>query len=101
MHLVQALGACDALLLECNHDREMLDKSPYPAFLKRRIGGAYGHLANDASAEILRLLDKSRLKQVVGAHLSQQNNTPELARARRARKRHGCDLRRHRDRLPG
>lgn len=80
-HLVQALGACDALLLECNHDREMLDRSPYPAFLKRRIGGDYGHLANDASAEILRLLDKRRLKRVIGAHLSQQNNTPELARA--------------------
>jgi hypothetical protein len=80
-HLVQALDACDALLLECNHDREMLDRSPYPAFLKRRIGGDYGHLANDASAEILRLLDKSRLKRVIGAHLSQQNNTPELARA--------------------
>jgi hypothetical protein len=59
----------------------MLDRSPYPAFLKRRIGGDYGHLANDASAEILRLLDKSRLKRVIGAHLSQQNNTPELARA--------------------
>jgi phosphoribosyl 1,2-cyclic phosphodiesterase len=80
-HLVQALGACDALLLECNHDRAMLDNSPYPAFLKRRIGGAYGHLANETSAEILHLLDKSKLKQVVGAHLSQQNNTPELARA--------------------
>jgi phosphoribosyl 1,2-cyclic phosphodiesterase len=80
-HLIAALGACDALLLECNHDRALLENSPYPAFLKRRIGGAYGHLANDASAEILHLLDKSRLKQVVGAHLSRQNNTPELARA--------------------
>ncbi|NUU01224.1 MBL fold metallo-hydrolase [Herbaspirillum robiniae] len=80
-HLVQALGACDALLLECNHDRAMLENSAYPAFLKRRIGGAYGHLANETSAEILQLLDKSKLKQVVGAHLSRQNNTPELARA--------------------
>lgn len=80
-HLVQALGACDALLLECNHDRAMLENSPYPAFLKRRIGGAWGHLANETSAEILQLLDKSKLKQVVGAHLSRQNNTPELARA--------------------
>ncbi|MBB5391941.1 MULTISPECIES: MBL fold metallo-hydrolase [unclassified Herbaspirillum] len=80
-HMIQALGACDSLLLECNHDRAMLENSPYPAFLKRRIGGAYGHLANETSAEILQLLDKSRLKQVVGAHLSRQNNTPALARA--------------------
>jgi len=80
-HLINALGACDALMLECNHDRAMLDKSPYPAFLKRRIGGDYGHLANDTSALILQALDRSRLRRVVGAHLSQQNNTPALALA--------------------
>jgi phosphoribosyl 1,2-cyclic phosphodiesterase len=79
-HLIQALDGCDALLLECNHDRGMLANSTYPPSLKQRIGGAYGHLSNDSSAEILAALDKSRLKTVVGAHLSQQNNTPELAR---------------------
>lgn len=79
-HLVQALGGCDALVLECNHDRQMLADSAYPPSLKRRIGGAYGHLANDTSAEILAALDKQRLKTVVGAHLSLKNNTPELAR---------------------
>lgn len=79
-HLIQALGGCDALMLECNHDRDMLANSNYPPSLKRRIGGAYGHLSNDATAEILAAVDKSRLKTVVGAHLSQQNNTPELAR---------------------
>lgn len=79
-HLIQALGGCDALMLECNHDRDMLANSSYPPSLKRRIGGAYGHLSNDATAEILAAVDKSRLKTVVGAHLSQQNNTPELAR---------------------
>lgn len=80
-HLIQALDACDALLLECNHDRAMLDQSPYPAFLKRRIGGAWGHLSNDTSAEILQALDRSKLQRVVGAHLSLQNNTPALAQA--------------------
>ncbi len=80
-HLIQALGGCDALMLECNHDRRMLANSAYPPSLRNRIGGAYGHLSNDTSAEILDALDKSRLKTVVGAHLSQQNNTPELARA--------------------
>lgn len=79
-HLIQALGGCDALMLECNHDREMLANSTYPPSLKQRIGGAYGHLSNDTTAEILAAVDKSRLKAVVGAHLSQQNNTPELAR---------------------
>lgn len=80
-HLIQALGGCDALMLECNHDRQMLADSAYPPSLKRRIGGAYGHLANDTSAAILAALDKQKLKTVVGAHLSLKNNTPELARA--------------------
>lgn len=80
-HLVRALDACDALMLECNHDRTLLAKSIYPPSLKQRIGGAYGHLSNDTSAEILSALDSSRLRRVVGAHLSLQNNTPALARA--------------------
>jgi phosphoribosyl 1,2-cyclic phosphodiesterase len=80
-HMIEALGGCDALMLECNHDREMLARSAYPPSLKRRIGGPYGHLANDTTAAILAALDTSRLRTVVGAHLSQQNNTPELARA--------------------
>lgn len=80
-HLVDMLGGCDALILECNHDRAMLANSTYPAFLRRRIGGAFGHLSNDTSAAILAALDRSRLRTVIGAHLSQQNNTPELALA--------------------
>lgn len=78
-HLIEVLGGCDALVLECNHDVDMLANSTYPPSLKRRIGGAYGHLSNDTTAQILAAVDKSRLKTVVGAHLSQQNNTPELA----------------------
>jgi len=80
-HMIDVLGGCDALLLECNHDRQMLADSTYPASLRQRIGGAYGHLANETASEILGGLDKSHLKIVVGAHLSRQNNTPELARA--------------------
>lgn len=80
-HMVQALAGCDALMLECNHDPQMLANSAYPPSLRQRIGGAYGHLSNDTTAEILRALDKSRLKTVIGAHLSKQNNTSELARA--------------------
>ncbi len=80
-HLIAALGACDALVLECNHDRTMLRNSTYPQSLKQRIGGHYGHLSNEAAAEILKELNKSQLKRIVGAHLSLTNNTVELARA--------------------
>jgi phosphoribosyl 1,2-cyclic phosphodiesterase len=80
-HLLDALKGCDALMLECNHDRKMLTESTYPPSLKLRIGGDYGHLSNQAAAEILAALDQSRLRTVVGAHLSKQNNTPELAHA--------------------
>lgn len=80
-HMVQMLGGCDALVLECNHDEQMLRDSSYPASLKWRIGGPYGHLSNRAIGEVLAALDQSRLKRVVGAHLSKQNNTPELARS--------------------
>ena len=79
-HMLDALSGCDALMLECNHDIEMLANSGYPFSLKQRIGGPYGHLSNKMSGEILAALDRSRLSTVVGAHLSLQNNLPELAR---------------------
>lgn len=80
-HMVQVLGGSDALVLECNHDCQMLSNSTYPASLKRRIGGQYGHLSNDTACEILVATDQSRLRKVVGAHLSLRNNLPELAYA--------------------
>jgi phosphoribosyl 1,2-cyclic phosphodiesterase len=80
-HITRALSGVDALVLECNHDVEMLDNGPYPAQLKRRIGGRLGHLSNEAAAEIVRAMDCSRLQHVIAAHLSEKNNTPELARA--------------------
>lgn len=80
-HLVASLAACDALLLECNHDVQLLAESRYPPSLKSRIGGPFGHLSNAHAAQILASLDRSRLNKIVGAHLSQQNNTPELARS--------------------
>lgn len=79
-HMAEMLSGCDALVLECNHDPEMLEKGPYPPPLKRRIASRLGHLANDASAELLSRLDRSRLQHVIAAHLSKTNNTPELAR---------------------
>jgi phosphoribosyl 1,2-cyclic phosphodiesterase len=80
-HLIDALQCCDALLLECNHDRALLAASSYPASLKRRVGGPLGHLANDSAAEVLGACSHARLRHVVAAHLSLQNNRPELAAA--------------------
>jgi phosphoribosyl 1,2-cyclic phosphodiesterase len=80
-HVTQVLSGCDALVLECNHDTQMLDQSDYPPMLKARIRGNFGHLSNMAAAAILAGLDNRRLKRVHAAHLSQQNNAPHLARA--------------------
>ncbi len=79
-HVLRALARLDALVLECNHDAGMLAANPrYPATLKRRIAGPWGHLDNDAAAGILAALDRSRMSKVVAAHLSRHNNRPELA----------------------
>jgi phosphoribosyl 1,2-cyclic phosphodiesterase len=80
-HVQQELAGCATLVLECNHDEELLRTSSYPPFLKRRVGGAYGHLANSAAAALAQsLLAAGGLRQVLAAHLSEQNNKPELAR---------------------
>jgi phosphoribosyl 1,2-cyclic phosphodiesterase len=76
-----ALQGCDALLLETNHDAQMLAAGSYPAWLKRRIAGARGHLANGQSASLLDACRHGGLRHVVAAHLSQHNNRPELASA--------------------
>src|SRR5207247_1227538 len=80
-HIEANLSGCDALVLECNHDLDMLASGPYPPALKARIASRFGHLDNQTSGAILAALDRSRLKHVIAAHLSQTNNTPELARA--------------------
>jgi phosphoribosyl 1,2-cyclic phosphodiesterase len=79
-HVLDELAGCRTLLLECNHDPQMLAASTYPPFLKRRVGGAWGHLANEAAAAIAQAMLPRGLSQVVAAHLSEQNNRPELAR---------------------
>ena len=79
-HLIKHLQGCDALLLECNHDRELLATSRYPAALKARIGGRFGHLSNDTAAQILAACMHAGLRHLVAAHLSERNNRPELAR---------------------
>ena len=79
-YVLARLAGLDALLLECNHDSEMLAGSAYPAFLKLRVGGNYGHLSNAAAGAIARAVHHGGLRHVVAAHLSEQNNRPELVR---------------------
>ena len=78
-HILDTLRACDGLVLECNHDHALLAASRYPASLRRRIGGRLGHLENEQAAALLRQIDTGRLQHVLAAHLSQENNRPELA----------------------
>ncbi len=80
-HMVDMLDACDALVLECNHDVKMLAQGSYPQALKRRIGGLWGHLDNAAAALLLSRIRHSGLRHVVAAHLSEENNSPALAQA--------------------
>lgn len=78
-HIVDRLQGCDALVLECNHDQGLLAASNYPPMLKRRISGGVGHLDNEQAAGLLRRIDAKRLQHIVAAHLSEQNNRPQIA----------------------
>lgn len=78
-HVIETFSGCDALIIECNHDRQMLEVGPYPPHLKRRVGGNWGHLANVQAAALLRRLGLDRLQHIVCSHLSEHNNRPELA----------------------
>lgn len=73
------LEDCDGVLLEANHDINMLQAGPYPYYLKLRILGKEGHLSNDACGRMLRRLIHLKLKHILLGHLSQENNYPELA----------------------
>lgn len=79
-HIETMLSGLDALVLECNHDLDLLMSGSYPPWLKRRIASRFGHLDNQTAAQLLASVDCSRLQHLIAAHLSQQNNTPELAR---------------------
>jgi len=74
------LQKLDALLIESNHDVDMLDAGPYPWVTKRRIKSDVGHLSNEACGEILSSVKHSGLRLVVLMHMSETNNHPELAR---------------------
>jgi len=75
------LAACHGLILESNHDPEMLRNGPYPPYLKQRVQSKHGHLANHEAAAFLRDLVHVDLRQIVLAHISETNNQPQIAHA--------------------
>lgn len=79
--VIDAYQACDGLLIEANHDRQMLASGPYPLVLKRRVGGPWGHLSNEQTAALLEQLDTRDLQQLVVGHISRTNNSLALAQA--------------------
>lgn len=80
-HIEEMINGVDALMLECNHDTEMLMQGSYSRALKERVGGQYGHMNNQQAAELLVSIDHSRLQTLVAAHLSQENNSETLVRS--------------------
>ncbi|HOB66552.1 MBL fold metallo-hydrolase [Ottowia sp.] len=77
-YALASLAGMHALVLESNHDVDLLARSAYPDFLKRRVGGQHGHLSNVQAAAALAALRHDRLNTVVAAHLSERNNRPDL-----------------------
>lgn len=75
----EALTGCDAVILESNHDLDMLHTGPYPYSLKQRIASRYGHLSNPDSAALAARLCRTGTKSLMLAHLSEENNTPDTA----------------------
>lgn len=74
-HVTEAYSQCDHLVLEFNHDLELLRSGAYPPSLKRRVGGTLGHLNNQQAAALLKQVDHQGLASVLIAHISEQNNT--------------------------
>ncbi|MEQ8800082.1 MAG: MBL fold metallo-hydrolase [Phycisphaerales bacterium] len=79
-HVRTMVDACDALLLECNHDPALLAAGPYPASVRARVSGDLGHLSNGQAAALLGTIGRERLQHVVATHISSNNNTADHAR---------------------
>ncbi len=73
-------GDCDGLIVEANHDIDLLAKGDYPNFLKDRVAGPWGHLNNDQTASLVADLDQERVQHIVIAHISQANNDLDRVR---------------------
>ncbi|MEJ6774080.1 MAG: MBL fold metallo-hydrolase [Porticoccaceae bacterium] len=79
-HVEAQYDNCHGLLLEANHDLDMLAMGPYPAFLKDRVSGQWGHLNNQQTARLLANVDQSLIQQLVIGHISDKNNSLDKVR---------------------
>ncbi|GAB3342294.1 MBL fold metallo-hydrolase [Larkinella ripae] len=79
-HLIHHFSQCHAVFLEANYDDEMLDRGRYPYFLKQRIRGGKGHLSNQQALDLFRQHRPAFMSHVLLAHLSKDNNNPQLVR---------------------
>lgn len=78
-YIIDHLQGLDAILLESNHDVNMLETGPYPYYLKRRILGDHGHLSNENAGRLLNYILHDKLQKILLGHLSKENNYEELA----------------------
>ncbi|MBV1932585.1 MAG: MBL fold metallo-hydrolase [Porticoccaceae bacterium] len=79
-HVIDSYRHCDGLLVEANHDSDMLADGPYPYLLKQRVGGAWGHLNNHQAAALIGSIGTEQLQGIVIGHMSEQNNKLEKVR---------------------
>ncbi|WP_461516450.1 MBL fold metallo-hydrolase [Porticoccus sp.] len=79
-HVIEQFSRCDGLLLECNHDLDMLKNGSYPHALKRRISSSWGHLNNQQSLALLDSIELQQIQHLVLGHISQQNNAVSIVR---------------------
>ena len=80
-HIESAYANCHGLLVEANHDLDMLHSGPYPEFLKDRVSGPWGHLNNQQTASLLSAIDQRHLQQLVIGHISEKNNSLEKVKS--------------------
>lgn len=78
--VLEGLMGADTVLIESNHDEQMLKEGPYPAYLKRRILSDRGHLSNKACAQLAKTLSDNGTENIILGHLSRENNIPGLAK---------------------
>jgi phosphoribosyl 1,2-cyclic phosphodiesterase len=79
-YIEQQYSGCDGLLVEANHDLELLNSGAYPRFLKNRVSGEWGHLNNNQTATLISVIDQACIKQLVIGHISQTNNDKAVVR---------------------
>jgi len=79
-YIEQQYSGCDGLLIEANHDLQLLHAGSYPRFLKDRVSSRWGHLNNNQTAALISVIDQSCIKQLVIGHISQSNNNKKIVK---------------------